>query len=66
MKGHIVMEFKPISTEEQAKLFQALRDNAATGKTLHMRPNDTTFDPDNLHDEEVIAAIRSVPCHYFQ
>jgi hypothetical protein len=62
------MDFKPLSTVEQQKLRQALRMNAEANAPLHMDRNTTFLGGDgtaaDVTDEEVVNAIRSVPCHY--
>lgn len=61
------MDFRPLNTVEREKLAKSLRRNAKTGQALHMNPRDTSFIPDQGEDvaiDEVIAAIKSVPCHY--
>src|ERR1700693_6300520 len=60
------VEFKPLDDVERQKLKMALLMNADQGAILRMA-RDTSFTraesamPD---DEEVISAIKSVPCHY--
>lgn len=61
------VEFRPLTTEEQERLGQALRGNAKRGEALHMSPRDTRFLATGEADESIehtIAAIRSVPVHY--
>jgi hypothetical protein len=60
------MEFRPVSTEERTKLVEALRGNAEENLALLMDKKDTSFvgSTFEIDDEEVIAAIRSVPVHY--
>ncbi len=65
------MTFQPLSESKRKELAQALKANGAHengGVALLMDPKDTTFKGtapvDEIPDEEVIAAIRSVPCHY--
>lgn len=61
------MEFRPLSTEEQAKMGKALRINADTGQALKMSPRDTSFLGTAEADETIeqtINAIKSIPCHY--
>jgi hypothetical protein len=57
-----------MSDAERQKLIKALRDNAERGEPIMMNGRTTTFEPsaDSGVEDEVIAAIRSVPCHYFQ
>jgi hypothetical protein len=62
------MDFRPLSEVERRQLVTALRGNAETGSALLMDRRDTSFlgilEDDEVPDEEVINAIRSVPCHY--
>lgn len=60
------MEFKTLDVEQRNRLRDALRNNALTGQALHMSKKDTSFmdATGEVTDEEVITAIRSVPCHY--
>lgn len=60
------VQFKPLSTDEQAKLRQALRGNAESNIAILTSQRDTSFAgmADDVTDEEVINAIKSVPCHY--
>jgi len=60
------MDFRPLSDTERAQLLTALRGNAASDRAILTDRRDTTFagTADEAPDEEVITAIRSVPCHY--
>lgn len=60
------MDFRPLNTLERDNLVKALRGNAESNKAIIMSPRDTGFigTKDEVSDEEVISAIRSVPCHY--
>jgi hypothetical protein len=61
----MIMKFTPLTADEVQNLTQALRSNAEADKPIYMDPKDTSFrGSSEAHDEEVIAAIRSVPCHY--
>jgi hypothetical protein len=62
-----IMDFRPLNDLERRQLVTALRGNADTGTALLMDRRDTSFlgiADDEATDEEVINAIRSVPCHY--
>jgi len=61
-----VMDFRPLSEVERKHLVTALRGNAEQGRVLLLDRRDTSFagSADEVPDEEVISAIRSVPCHY--
>jgi len=60
------MDFRPLNDTERRQLMTALRGNAETDRVILMDRRDTTFvgSSDEVTDEEVITAIRSVPCHY--
>lgn len=60
------MVFTPMPVAERERLRSALRANAENGQALLTDRKDTRFvgTSEDVTDEEVIAAIRSVPCHY--
>jgi len=60
------MDFRPLDSVEKERLLAALRGNAEAGRAILMDPKDTSFtgSADDVSDQEVISAIRSVPCHY--
>jgi hypothetical protein len=60
------MDFRPLSDTERQKLIDALRGNAQSNLTILMNQRDTSFVgvTEEVTDEEVISAIKSVPCHY--
>jgi hypothetical protein len=60
------MDFRPLSELERRSLLTALRGNADGNRVLLMDRKDTSFvgTADEVPDEEVINAIKSVPCHY--
>lgn len=62
------MDFRPLSEVERRQLVTAIRGNADSGLAILMDRRNTSFlgleDPDTVTDEEVINAIKSVPCHY--
>ncbi len=60
------MDFRPLTEVERKNLAGALRGNAEQGRVLLLDRRDTSFagSADEVPDEEVISAIRSVPCHY--
>ena len=59
------MDFRPLATVERKALLAALRGNVE-GRAILMDRRDTSFrdTADDVTDDEVIEAIRSVPCHY--
>ncbi len=61
------MDFRPLATKEKDQLLKALRGNAYGDTAILMDRKDTSFAGEvdsEFTDEEVITAIRSVPCHY--
>jgi len=60
------MDFRPLNDTERQKLIDALRGNAQSNLAILMDQRDTSFVgyTDEVTDEEVVTAIRSVPCHY--
>jgi hypothetical protein len=60
------MDFRPMTETERKHLVNALRGNAEEGLAVLMDRRSTGFvgTADEVPDEEVINAIRSVPCHY--
>jgi hypothetical protein len=60
------MDFRPLNTAERSQLITALRGNAEADQTILLDPRDTGFagTAEGVPDEEIITAIRSVPCHY--
>ena len=60
------MDFRPLSDTERRQLVSALRGNAEHNRTILLDRRDTSFAgvTDEVTDEEVISAIKSVPCHY--
>jgi hypothetical protein len=60
------MDFRPLDDADRIALRSALRRNATEGVALLMN-GDTSFAGTSLAelpDDEVISAVRSVPCHY--
>jgi len=60
------MDFRPLNTTERQRLIDALRGNSEGNRAILMNQRDTSFvgSTDEVTDEEVISAIKSVPCHY--
>jgi hypothetical protein len=60
------MDFRPINDTERRQLINSLRGNVDNNRAILMNPRDTSFvgSSDEVTDEEVINAIKSVPCHY--
>jgi len=60
------MDFRPLNDTERRQLVNSLRGNAEGNRVLLMDRRDTSFagTAEEVPDEEVINAIKSVPCHY--
>jgi hypothetical protein len=60
------MDFRPLNDVERRQLISSLRGNAENNRAILMDQRDTSFlgSADEVTDEEVINAIKSVPCHY--
>ena len=60
------MDFRPVTDPERRQLVAALRGNVESNQAIMMDRRDTSFvgSADDVTDEEVISAIKSVPCHY--
>jgi hypothetical protein len=60
------MDFRPLNDTERRNLISALRGNAESDRVLLLDRRDTSFvgTTDEVTDDEVITAIKSVPCHY--
>jgi hypothetical protein len=60
------MDFRPLNDSERQQLITALRGNVEKDLAILMDRRDTTFTGTTAEvtDEEVISAIKSVPCHY--
>jgi hypothetical protein len=60
------MDFRPLNDTERRNLISALRGNVDSNRALLMDPRDTSFagTTEEVTDDEVISAIKSVPCHY--
>jgi hypothetical protein len=60
------MDFRPIDDKERQQLINALRGNAGGDQAILMDRHTTGFagTSDEVSEEEMISAIKSVPCHY--
>jgi hypothetical protein len=60
------MDFRPLLGAERQQLRTALRANAEEDRAILTDRRDTSFagTAEDVTDDEVIVAIRSVPCHY--
>jgi hypothetical protein len=60
------MNFRPLNDAERTELMTALRGNAEGNRTILTDRRDTSFlgTAKDVTDDEVISAIKSVPCHY--
>jgi hypothetical protein len=65
-EGVVPMDFRPLNDTERRQLINALRGNAESDRAILMDRRDTSFlgTSEEVPDEEVINAIKSVPCHY--
>ncbi len=60
------MDYRPLNDTERTGLLTALRGNIDSGRAILTDRRDTSFmgTAEDVTDEEVISAIKSVPCHY--
>jgi hypothetical protein len=60
------MDFRPLADAERRQLLTALRGNADRGLALLLDRKDTTFvgTAEDVPDEQVITAVKSIPSHY--
>ena len=60
------MDFRPLAEAERRQLLTALRGNADRGVALLLDRRDTGFagTTEDLPDEQVLTAVKSVPSHY--
>jgi len=60
------MDFRPLNDTERRQLISSLRGNAESNRAILLDRRDTSFlgSTEEVPDEEVINAIKSVPCHY--
>jgi hypothetical protein len=60
------MDFRPLNDLERRQLISALRGNAENDMAILTDRRTTSFQGavDEVPDDEVINAIKSVPCHY--
>ena len=60
------MDFRPLDDTERRQLISALRGNADGNTAILTDRRSTSFagTTEEVTDEEVISAIKSVPCHY--
>ena len=60
------MDFRPLNDLERRHLVNALRGNAESDRAILLNRRDTSFlgTAEEVTEEEVINAIKSVPCHY--
>lgn len=60
------MDFRPLNDTERRQLINSLRGNAESNRAILLDRRDTSFlgSAEEVPDEEVINAIKSVPCHY--
>ncbi len=60
------MDFRPLAEAERRHLLTALRGNADRGLALLLDRKDTSFlgTAEEVPDEQVITAVKSIPSHY--
>jgi len=60
------MDFRTLNDTERRSLLTALRSNAQENRAILMDRRTTRFagTSEDVTDDEVITAIKSVPCHY--
>ncbi len=60
------MDFRPLNDVERQQLIASLRGNVENDRAILIDRRDTSFAgiADEVPDDEVINAIKSVPCHY--
>jgi hypothetical protein len=60
------MDFRPLNDTERRSLLAALRSNVQDNRAILMDRRNTRFvgTAEDVTDDEVITAIKSVPCHY--
>jgi hypothetical protein len=60
------MDFRPLNDTERRQLIQALRGNVDQDRAILIDRRDTSFlgTADEVTDDEVISAVKSIPCHY--
>jgi len=60
------MVFVPLNDAERRQLTLALRGNAESDRAILLDRRDTSFagTAEDVSDEEVLNAVKSVPCHY--
>jgi hypothetical protein len=60
------MDFRPIDDAERQRLINALRGNAGGEQAILIDRRSTGFagTSEEISEEEMISAIKSVPCHY--
>jgi hypothetical protein len=60
------MDFRPLNDTEKRTLLTALRSNVQDNRAILMDRRTTRFagSAEDVTDDEVITAIKSVPCHY--
>jgi hypothetical protein len=60
------MDYRPLTPAERQALTEALRGNAESNLAILMDGRDTSFvaTTEDVLEDEVISAVKSVPCHY--
>lgn len=60
------MDFRPLAEAERRRLITALRGHSDRGTALLIDSKDTSFagTAEEVPDEQVVVAVKSVPVHY--
>jgi hypothetical protein len=60
------MDFRPLNDTERRSLLTALRSNAQDNRAILLDRRTTRFagTAEDVTEDEVITAVKSVPCHY--
>ena len=59
------MDFRPLNDTERRSLLAALRSNVQDNRAILMDRRNTRFvgTAEDVTDDEVLTALKSVPCH---
>lgn len=66
VEGRTTMDFRPLNDTERRSLLTALRSNAQDNRAILLDRRTTRFagTAEDVTEDEVITAVKSVPCHY--
>ena len=57
------MDFRLLNTAERHQLIKSLRSNVESNEPIFMG-RDTSYNPNEAPESNVVDAVRSVPTHY--